>query len=360
MTSNLVLQPNYDLQALNTLSVPSVAELFVTIRSDNDYASLLSFLKEKNYPLLILGGGSNVLLPNYISGVVAKIETQNRELISETDTDVVMRFSAGENWHDIVMWSVENGFCGIENLALIPGSIGAAPIQNTGAYGVELESCCEYVDVIFLKSGKKARLMQEQCQFAYRDSIFKGELKDKVLITHVALKLKKETVQQSTNHAHINLRYPALKSKLIESCVDIDNLKVKDLAHAVIEIRQSKLPDPKKIPNAGSFFKNPVANINQYDHIKQFYPDVVAYPLDDNRFKLAAGWLIDKAGWKGKALDGIAMHSQQALVLTNPTSASSQQILTFANKVRDSIFQLFGVELEIEPRIFEEFLNKTE
>ncbi|MGH1441114.1 MAG: UDP-N-acetylmuramate dehydrogenase [Cellvibrionaceae bacterium] len=358
MNSNLSLQPNYDIQSLNTLSVPSVAEFFVTIKSDGDYAPLLSFLKEKKSPLLILGGGSNVLLPSFVAGIVAKIETKDRELVAETDTDIIMRFSAGENWHDIVMWSVENGFCGIENLALIPGSIGAAPIQNIGAYGVELESCCEYVDVIFLDSGKKSRLTREQCQFAYRDSIFKGELKDKVLITHVALKFakeiksKKEGADKSTKNSSLNLQYPALRSKLVEIHADIDHLSAEQVAHAVIEIRQSKLPDPQTIPNAGSFFKNPVVHADHLERIKQDYPDVVAYPTENNHFKLAAGWLIDRAGWKGKVVNNIAMHHQQALVLTNPESASTQQLLDFADKVCASIYKTFSVELEIEPRVF--------
>jgi len=356
MTCSLNIQSDYDLQAFNTLSVPAVAEFFTEIKSDDDYVSLLALLKEKHYELLILGGGSNVLLPASISGIVAKIETTDRKLVSETDADIVMLFSAGENWHDIVMWSVDNDFFGLENLAVIPGSIGAAPIQNIGAYGAELKNCCEYVDIILLATGEKKRLTQEECQFAYRDSIFKGELKDKALITHVALKLKKTLVSERANQVNdkavINIQYPALKSKLVERYSDTKNLTSKDIAHAVIEIRQSKLPDPKILPNVGSFFKNPIVSATQLENIKQDYPDVVAYPVDDNHFKLAAGWLIDKAGWKGRVVNDIAMHRKQALVLTNPQSASAEQVLTFAALVCDSIRELFNVDLEIEPRVF--------
>jgi UDP-N-acetylmuramate dehydrogenase len=350
--NSLSIKLNYDLQSLNTLAVPSRAEFFTEIKSDDDYLALLSFVKENQCDLHLLGGGSNVLLPELISGIVAKVETKERNIISETECDIVIRFSAGEEWHAVVMWCVENSFYGLENLALIPGSIGAAPIQNIGAYGIELKSCCENVEAIMIKTGEKKQLTREQCRFDYRDSVFKNELKDKIIITHVTLRLNKYSSDLKHEKKNINIQYPALKAQLEKfSCFE-EKITALDIANAVIDIRKNKLPDPKNIPNAGSFFKNPIVTKVKMEEIQKRFSDVIAYPVEDKRFKLAAGWLIDKAGWKGKSIDGVAMHSQQALVLTNAHGVSSKQLLAFAAQVAKSINTLFNVDLEIEPRVF--------
>lgn len=349
LSKTLDIKSNYSLQTLNTLAVPAAAEFFTLVKTEDQFDSLLEFIKEQQCHLSILGGGSNVLLPRKMPGLLAKIETKAKTIIAETADDITLRFSAGEEWHSVVMWCVQNGYCGIENLALIPGSVGAAPIQNIGAYGVELESCCESVEAIVIASGKRIRLSRAECQFAYRDSIFKNELKDKTIITHVTLKLKKYI---SGNTDNLNITYPALKAELEKNDSGEGSISPMDVAAAVIKIRQSKLPDPKDIPNAGSFFKNPVVSKSTMEKIKSEHPDLVAYPLEQEQFKLAAGWLLDKAGWKGKDVDGIAMHSQQALVLTNPQRMSSEELLKFSALVRQSISQLFAVDLEIEPRVF--------
>lgn len=332
---------NYNLQALNTLAIPSTAEYFLDVATESSLIDTLEFIHHTNCPLTILGGGSNVLLSDKILGLVVKLSTQGRRVVSETDTDMTIRFDAGENWHGIVLWSANNNLYGIENLALIPGTIGAAPIQNIGAYGVELTSCLESVEGFYISSSKRFTLTNKECLFAYRDSIFKQGLRNQVMITHVTLKLSKIPTLQ--------IDYLALKEQLEKNKTPLNSLRAIDVAKAIIEIRQSKLPDPLYIPNAGSFFKNPVVDEKTYKKIQKEYPNIVAYSLANSHYKLAAGWLLDQAGWRGKIIDNICMHEKQALVLTNINHCSSREILLFVHKVCESIQQKFGVMLEIEP-----------
>jgi UDP-N-acetylmuramate dehydrogenase len=343
MTSSFLQQchQNYNLQTLNTLAVPSSAEYFIDITDESKLLDTLAFSRDSNYPLTILGGGSNVLLPDKIHGLVIKMSTYGRSVLFENDTDVVIRFDAGEQWHDIVLWCVEKNLYGIENLALIPGTIGAAPIQNIGAYGVELTSCLESVEGFYLSSNRRFRLDNKDCFFAYRDSIFKHVLRDKVIITHVTLTLSKIS--------RLEIEYPVLKERLLTDNVSLASLTSVDVARAVIAIRQSKLPDPNQLPNVGSFFKNPIIDELSYQKIHSLYPAVIAYPMANNCYKLAAAWLIDQAGWRGKVVDNICMHEKQALVLTNPNCCSTKEVLLFVDKVCESIFEKFGVALEIEP-----------
>jgi UDP-N-acetylmuramate dehydrogenase len=343
MNSNFLQQHrnNYNLQPLNTLSVPSIAEYFIDITNESLLLDALVFSRDNNYPLTILGGGSNVLLPEYINGLVIKISTRGHSILFENNSELIVRFDAGENWHDIVLWSAENNLYGIENLALIPGTIGAAPIQNIGAYGVELQRCLESVEGFYFSSNIRFSLSNEECFFAYRDSVFKNVLRDKVIITHVTLKLSK--VPQ------LAIDYPALKEQLIKDKNTLESLTSLDVANAVISIRQQKLPNPSQIPNVGSFFKNPIIDKKRYQKISHQYPAVVAYPMANNCYKLAAAWLIDQAGWRGKMVDNICMHENQALVLTNPNGCSTKEVLLFVDKVSESIKKKFGVTLEIEP-----------
>lgn len=343
MTSDFLEQchKNYNLQPLNTLAVPSTAEYFIDVNTESLLVDALAFSRDNDYPLTILGGGSNVLLPANIAGLVIKMSTRGRAVMSENDTDVIIRFDAGENWHDIVLWCAEKNLYGIENLALIPGTIGAAPIQNIGAYGVELTSCLQSVEGFYFSSNTKFILKNNDCLFSYRDSIFKKALRDKVIITYVTLKLSKVPKLQ--------LEYPALKEQLVKSNVLLESLTSLDVVRAVISIRQTKLPDPSQLPNAGSFFKNPIVDEISYEKIHSAYPAVIAYPMANNCYKLAAGWLIDQAGWRGKVVDNICMHQKQALVLTNPNGCSAQEVLLFVDKVCESITDKFGVTLEIEP-----------
>ncbi len=343
MTSSFLqyCHKNYNLQALNTLAVPSIAEYFADVNTDALLLGALQFSQEADIPLTVLGGGSNVLLPEKIPGLVIKISTTGREILSEDDNAATIRFAAGENWHDTVLWCVKKNLYGIENLALIPGTIGAAPIQNIGAYGVELMSCLERVEGLYISNNTPFVLDNSDCLFAYRDSIFKQSMRNKVIITHVTLTLSKEP--------KLHVEYPALLEQLDKNKVDKGTLSPFDIASAVIAIRQHKLPNPEQIPNAGSFFKNPIVGEVIYRKIRDEYPAVVAYPMPNNKYKLAAGWLIDQAGWRGKLLDNICMHHNQALVLTNPNHCTTKQLLGFVDKVRESIFDKFHVNLEIEP-----------
>jgi UDP-N-acetylmuramate dehydrogenase len=250
--------------------------------------------------------------------------------------------AAGENWQELVEYCLANDFFGLENLSLIPGSVGAAPIQNIGAYGVEVKEVIVELTALDIRSGLTVIFTNESCQFGYRDSIFKQSLKDQYVITTVTFRLPK--------HPCLNLSYPALRHALGDRVLaDISPQQVSD---AVIRIRQAKLPDPVSIPNAGSFFKNPVISQSQFEQIKAVNPAIISYPAGADQVKLAAAWLIDQAGWRGKEVGGAVVHVEQALVLTNPLKASGQAVLDLAGLISRSVFDRFGVMLEIEPRIY--------
>ncbi|MBX2807745.1 MAG: UDP-N-acetylmuramate dehydrogenase [Cellvibrionaceae bacterium] len=330
-----------DLQPLNTLAVPAVARWYSQCRTQQQLLALLDVCREQDCPLLVLGGGSNILLPEAFEGLVLHNALKGRAVEAETATSVTVSLAAGEQWHDSVCWAVANHWYGIENLALIPGTVGAAPIQNIGAYGVELMDCFDYLEAVERASGNTLRLSRADCQFAYRESIFKRELKDKLVITRVVLRLQKQPCLQ--------LDYPSLRQAL--AAQQLTQPSLADVAATVIAIRQSKLPDPAVIPNAGSFFKNPQVSVARYRALKQQFPALVAYAHGQGHYKLAAAWLIEQAGWRGVINKGIGMHQAQALVLTNPGRQSSQQLLAFAADVQASVYQLFGVTLDIEPLV---------
>lgn len=359
----LDLQENISLQPYNTLAIPAQARWFVTVDSIDSLHQAVIFyrqLRERDAqcPLLILGGGSNLVLAEDFPGLCIHIATQGRHIENETDDTLLLSVAAGESWHQTVMYCVEQGYYGIENLALIPGSVGAAPIQNIGAYGVELERCLAYVEVMDIETGELSQLSCEACEFGYRDSVFKHQLNHKVIITRVVLELRKQACWV--------LDYPALQVELknllggelgaelgIEldaEHVDEQKLDLQIVAKAVINVRQSKLPDPADIPNAGSFFKNPVVSEACYQRIKSEFPQLVAFPHQGD-YKLAAGWLLDNAGWKGKDLNGFAMHKDQALVLTNPNCLSGDLLLKFVETVKADIKSRYQLDLEVEPRI---------
>jgi UDP-N-acetylmuramate dehydrogenase len=361
--SDLTILQNISLQAYNTLAIDVQTRWFALVSTDEQLQDALEFVQrqylqeqssQKQCPLLVLGGGSNVVLVDDFAGLTIVLQTQGIQIENETDEQVFLSVAAGENWHDTVMYCVDKGWYGIENLALIPGSMGAAPIQNIGAYGVELTQILSYVEAIDLASGDVIRLNNTDCLFTYRDSIFKGELKDKVIITRVVLVLSKTPVW--------SLDYPALQDAL--RVHDMATLSSHAVANTVINIRNSKLPNPADIPNAGSFFKNPIVSKQCYDRIQHAYPKVVAFPVvstsssaksDGQRepqYKLAAGWLLDQAGWKGKWVNDIAMHSKQALVLTNPNKRSGRELIAFVEGVVEDIHAKYGVYLEVEPRIY--------
>lgn len=337
-----IFLPHFNLQKFNTLAVPAVAQYFVSVKNDDELREALAFARTENLPLLILGGGSNIVLRDDFPGLVVHIKSQGREVVTEDDEYVWLKVAAGENWHQLVEYSLDNALYGLENLSLIPGSVGAAPIQNIGAYGVEIKELVAELSALNIRSGLLVTFTNESCHFAYRDSIFKQALKDQYVITSVTFRLHKQP--------RLNLTYPALRAAFADM-VESD-ISPQQVSAAVIHIRQSKLPDPAVIPNVGSFFKNPVIDQAQYDSLRVRYANIVAYPVTDNQIKLAAGWLIDQVGWRGKEVDGAAVHEQQALVLTNPHKSSGVVVLALAELIRQSVFEQFGVMLEMEPRTY--------
>lgn len=336
--------PHFNLQKFNTLAVPAIADWYVSVTTDTELRAALAYARERHLPLLVLGGGSNLVLRDDFHGLVIHMRSQGKELLNETDDHVWLKVAAGENWHNLVQYALAQGFYGLENLSLIPGSVGAAPIQNIGAYGVELKDVFVELTALEIHSGLLVTFPLDACRFGYRDSIFKQSLKDQYIITSVTLRLRKTP--------QLVLNYPALQSAFANT--PVDTISPQDVSNTVIAIRQSKLPDPTDIPNVGSFFKNPVVDMTIYTALKNKFPDLVAYPAGDSQFKLAAGWLIDRAGWRGKRQDGAEVHQHQALVLTNPGRKSGAAVLALASSIQASIAAMFGVQLEMEPRVYPE------
>lgn len=336
--------PHINLQRYNTLASPVMAQFFVSVTTELELLEAVKFARERKLPLLVLGGGSNIVLRDDFPGLVIHIHLLGKDLVNEDDDYVYVKAAAGENWHEFVEYCLDYQYWGLENLSLIPGSVGAAPIQNIGAYGVELENVFSELTALDVQSGLSVTFVKDSCQFNYRDSVFKGALKDKYIITSVTFKLYKRP--------HLVLEYPALKNAL--SGYAEDSITPNLVSEVVCNIRQSKLPEPKQIPNVGSFFKNPIVSESILQSIQKNYPAIVSYPAGEGKVKLAAGWLIDCAGWKGNNEGGAAVHDQQALVLTNPHRLKGQAVLDLAQKIQASVFSLFGVELEIEPRIYPE------
>ncbi|WP_160153739.1 UDP-N-acetylmuramate dehydrogenase [Microbulbifer sp. ALW1] len=337
-----MIQSDVDLQPFNTMTIAARAKYFCAATSYDEMREARAFAREQQLPILPLGGGSNIVLTGDFPGLALHIGLLGHEF-EPLDDGVRLRASAGENWHQLVMHSVALGYGGLENLALIPGNIGAAPIQNIGAYGVELKDTFEQLTAMEIATGKLVTFTAEACQFGYRDSLFKGDAKDRFLICEVVLKLPARWQPQ--------VSYPALQQYFAEHQQGEQDLTPEQVASAVIAIRNSKLPNPVEIPNAGSFFKNPVVGASQYAELKQKHPDLVAFAAG-NDWKLAAGWLIDQAGWRGFARDGVGVHDRQALVLVNPGHRCGSQVVDLAQDIARDIQQKFGVVLEPEPRFY--------
>lgn len=329
------MQTNLELRTLNTLALSAKAKAFVRYSSQKELLDILANAKVENTPVYVLGEGSNVLLAGDVDGLVVQSAMKSVQLIDENEEYVWVAVDAGMNWHQWVLESIEYGH-GLENLALIPGSVGAAPIQNIGAYGVEVRECLEQVEGIEISTGKTKILKEKDCRFSYRDSIFKHDLKNNFIITRVVFRLNKQFTP--------NLTYGPLQS--------LAGLSANALIAAVCAIRRSKLPDPTTIPNAGSFFKNPVVSNDKASDLKLSYPMLPQYTQADGQVKLAAGWLIEQAGWKGKWLGNVRMHDQQALVLTTNGKASFEELMQLKHAVVTSVQQQFGVTLEAEPQVF--------
>ena len=334
--------PNFDLQHLNTLGVPVKAQYYVSVTDEEELLEALRYASSEKLPLFILGGGSNIVLCDDLPGLVVHVRLQGKTLVAEDNEFVWLRVAAGENWHELVEYCLDFHYWGLENLSLIPGSVGAAPIQNIGAYGVELKDVFEELTAIDIRSGLPVTFTRDSCEFGYRDSIFKGRLRDQYLITAVTFKLHKQP--------HLVLSYPALRDALATHT--LESITPQQVSQVICEIRRNKLPEPAQIPNVGSFFKNPVIPATQYESLRANHPQLVAYPVDDQQVKLAAAWLIDNAGWRGQVCGPVAVHGQQALVLTNPGHAKGHEVVALAERIQLSVFEKYGVALEPEPRFY--------
>lgn len=332
---------DYSLKELNTFGIEAKAKYFTEIKSTTDFINLLHNRIYQDNKKLILGGGSNVLLTGDFEGLVIKNNLKGISLVREDNEYAFVKAMGGEVWHDFVLHTINNGWGGLENLSLIPGCVGASPMQNIGAYGVEIKDVFEELEAIDMQNGEMRILKSSDCRFGYRESVFKNELKGKHLIVSVTYKLNKKP--------QINTAYGAIAQEL--KAMNVNEANIKDVSNAVIRIRQSKLPDPKELGNAGSFFKNPEVDENTYANILRNFPDLVAYPLNNKKYKLAAGWLIEKAGWKGVKLGNAGVHAKQALVLVNLGGANGSEIYNLSSEVIKSVLQKFDVQLEREVNI---------
>ncbi|PHR30298.1 MAG: UDP-N-acetylenolpyruvoylglucosamine reductase [Fluviicola sp.] len=334
-----MIQENFNLRPYNTFGIEVFAKRFSAFASVAELKDLLD--QRNNDPLLFLGGGSNILFTENFDGLVLRNELKGIEQIDENDSHVIIKSGAGEVWHDFVLFCVENNFGGVENLSLIPGSVGASPMQNIGAYGVEIKNVFVSLEALHIESGKIHSFDNLACEFGYRESVFKRKLKNQYVITSVTFKLTKQHT--------INSSYGAIETELEQ--MGITSPTIKNISDAVIAIRSSKLPNPAEIGNAGSFFKNPVVEVGVLKKIQEKHENIPNYPAPNGKVKLAAGWLIDQAGWKGKTFDTFGVHKLQALVLVNYSTAEGLDIYDLSTKIIADIKQKFGVELEREVNV---------
>ena len=351
----MLVEKNVPLQSFNTFGIVAKALSLVRVRHEADMAAVLQDPALQAVPKFVLGGGSNIVLTGDVKPLVLKVEIMGKRLVTETARAWIVEAGAGENWHDLVTWTLQNGYPGLENLALIPGTVGATPVQNIGAYGVELQDRFDSLDAIDLTTGQPFTLNAAQCAFGYRDSVFKHSstarssgaqgfgLADKALITRVRFLLPKAWKPV--------LGYADIEKKRLSRNVDVPSAL--QIYEWICEIRQAKLPDPKVIGNAGSFFKNPTVSPEQCEDIIQRDPKIVHYQLADGSVKLAAGWLIDACGWKGKTVGNAGVYDKQALVLVNKGGASNPvtggEVMTLAKAIQTSVYERFGIRLEPEP-----------
>lgn len=335
------IQNNTSLKSYNTFGINAIAKHFVSVNSVEDLKRVLEL---KDYPnKFILGGGSNMLLTKDIEALVVHINLKGIETVSENDEFIHIKANAGENWHEFVIWCLSHDYGGLENLSLIPGNVGSAPIQNIGAYGVELKDVFISCDAIDVETLKIRTFDFNECKFGYRESIFKQDVKGSYIITNVTFKLTKN------NHI-LHTQYGAIDSEL--KAMNIHQPTIQDISKAVISIRQSKLPDPKKIGNSGSFFKNPIISNSHLELLQINFPDIPSYIVSETEVKVPAGWLIEKSGFKGKTLGAYGVHKDQALVLVNYGNAKGSDIFKLAELIQKTIYRIFNIRIETEVNIF--------
>lgn len=334
------IQQNISLKSYNTFGIEALARYFVEITTVQD---LREVLQKENYPdKIVLSGGSNVLITNDLNALVIHINIKGITMLSEDDNSVVLKVMAGENWHDLVIWTIDHDYGGLENLSLIPGNVGTSPIQNIGAYGVELKDSFVSCDAMDVSTQQLITFSKSDCKFGYRDSIFKNTGKGKYIITSVNLTLSKPPHKPNTS-------YGAIESELKER--KIEHPTIKDVSDAVIAIRQRKLPDPLKLGNSGSFFKNPVITKDLFTTFLNNYPEAPFYQISESSYKIPAAWLIEQCGFKGKRFGDAGVHKNQALVLVNYGRASGQELLQLAKKIQNAVLKQFGIVIKPEVNI---------
>lgn len=333
-------QKNISLKPYNTFGIDVIAKNFISVNSIDQLTEVIS----NHNDFFILSGGSNILLTKNIEKPVVHINLKGIEITEnkESTNSILVKVQAGENWHELVLWCIKNDFGGIENLSLIPGNVGTSPMQNIGAYGVEIKDVFHELEALELASRKIKTFDNKACNFGYRESVFKNTKKGKFIITSVTLKLTK-------NNHNLNTSYGAIQEELQKN--NINKPSIKDISDAVITIRKSKLPDPKEIGNSGSFFKNPVIPTTKFNNLKQDFPNIPNYIISNDLIKVPAGWLVEQCDFKGKRFGDAGVHKNQALVLVNYDNATGQEIYLLAQKILKSVHTKFGIDLEIEVNI---------
>ncbi len=335
------LQTDFPLKPYNTFGIDVKAKLFASFESVQELQHLLQMPELKQEQKLILGGGSNLLFTKDFDGVVLQNSIKGIEILQEDENYTFVKAGGGEVWHEFVLFTLQHSLGGVENLSLIPGTVGAAPLQNIGAYGVELKDVFYELEAVEMETGQLKKFDNADCKFGYRESVFKNELKGRFIVTSVTFRLHR-------NHK-LNTSYGAITTTLEE--MHIQQPTIQDVSAAVCHIRQSKLPDPKQIGNAGSFFKNPEIPVTLFDILKEQYPNMPAYPVSETTVKVPAGWLIEQCGWKGKVIENYGVHKNQALVLVNYGGASGEKVKQLAHDIIQSVEKRFGIKLNPEVNI---------
>lgn len=331
---------NFSLKKYNTFGIEAKAKQFVAVQTLNELKTILQ--NNQNNTKFILGGGSNMLLTQDINALVIHIDLKGKTILKEDDDFVWVQSMAGENWHEFVLWTIDQNFGGLENMSLIPGNVGTTPVQNIGAYGTEIKDIFVSCEAMHIQTQELKTFSKDDCHFGYRESIFKHEIKDQFIITSVVFKLTKR------NHK-INISYGDITKELENKNVITPTLK--DVSNAVITIRQSKLPDPKELGNSGSFFKNPIISKSEFEKIHALHPEMPHYVISETTVKVPAGWLIEKAGFKGKRFGDAGIHKNQALVLVNYGNATGQEILAVSKDIQLTILKEFGIAIEAEVNV---------
>jgi UDP-N-acetylmuramate dehydrogenase len=337
----MTTEQNISLQSFHFFASEERCNFFTRIQTTKDVSDSIQWCNENKYPLLFIGSGSNVLFTQNFAGLIAKMEIMGIKKLNETASNLILEVGAGENWHHFVSYCVQKGWGGLENLSLIPGTVGASPIQNIGAYGVEVQECIHRINAYDTFNNQWITLSNKDCAFGYRSSLFK-QVPNRYIITHVEFILHKQP--------KLRTDYGAIRDVLHDK--GIKNPSLENVAAAVIEIRTNKLPDPKKLGNAGSFFKNPIISKDQFETLEQNFPNMVAYPISNVEYKIAAGWLIEAAGWKGVRKGNVGCYEKQALVIVSYGIVSGKEIFDFSEEIIHSVHEKFKVTLEREVNVY--------